>query len=90
MRELDIKLRHARQVGVICLAQRFTVHDAREVAHGRPGARELFKRLFERIDDVAPGGGRLGRRDLGNGFVCLGEQLVQSRRYVFGFDGGPV
>ena len=90
MRELNVKLRHARQVGVVGAAQFFAVHDAGEVPDGRPGAAERLESLFEGLDDALPCRRGLVRGDLLNGLAGTFKERVQGRSDVFGFQGGPI
>ena len=55
-----------------------------QVRHLAPGAADAFVRILERRDEAFPGHRRT--RDALDGGAALGEQLIDRRRDVLGFE----
>src|SRR5207244_1295660 len=82
--ELGPVLRDLRQVGVVHIAQLRAVEHGVQVRHLAPGAADAFVRILERRDEAFPGHQRT--RDALDGGAAFGEQLVDRRRDVLGFE----
>ena len=75
-----------RQAGVVGGAQRLAVHDAVQVAHGRPGARETVVHVLDGHDQRVPAIGPRVEQGGDRGAVGV-QQLAQRGLDLRGLDG---
>jgi len=83
LRKIRLVRRQQRETGVVARPQRVGIQHCVQVAHGRPGARDLVLQLFEGLDDR--GEGRLPERlQLTDPGAAALQELAYARLDVLG------
>jgi hypothetical protein len=75
-----VEPRDLRERRVVCIADRRRIHHGIQVAHLRPGARELLVGVVERLDERFPRGRASGRGEAFDGRVAFGDECLDRGR----------